>query len=332
MFHAGRGDDPIDVVFYMGDGFTIVPFINALDPLRIANVLSGRTLFRTRLVSGDGQPVRAINGMMFEVNGAVSDVRQAANVVLFIGFDPVMHMPEQLAIWMRRLVVHGCHLGAAGAGALFLAEAGLLDGYHATIHWRYRESFRERYTSVHLSDNLFEIDRDRFTCAGGTAAMDMMLSAIAAHFGHTLATKVADLYIEDEVRALGDSRALPRRPRFRAQNPALSRVVHMMEANVEHPVSIADLAGHVKLSQRQIGRIFNDHYGQTPVQYYLHIRMEHGRRLIQQTDMPITEVAFASGFSSPEHFSRSYRAIFETSPSQDRRRFRVGPGGPQIKA
>jgi transcriptional regulator GlxA family with amidase domain len=331
MFRAGRGNDPIEVVFYVGDGFTIVPFINALDPLRIANVLSGRTLFRTRLVSDDGQPVRAINGMVFEVDGSVSDARQASNVVLFIGFDPVMHLPEPLAIWMRRLVVQGCHLGAAGAGALFLAEAGLLDGYNATIHWRYRESFHERYASVQLSDNLFEIDRDRFTCAGGTAAMDMMLSAIATHFGHALATEVADLYIEDEVRDVRGNRTIMRRSRFGAQNPTLSRVVQLMEANVEHPLRVADLARHAKLSQRQIGRIFHDHYRQSPVQYYVRIRMEFGRRLIQQTNMPITEVAFASGFCSPEHFSRRYRALFETSPSQDRHRCRKSPGGPKIR-
>ena len=322
VFRENLEGEPIEIDFYIGDSFTIVPFINALDPLRIANNISGKKLFRWRLLSDDGKPVRAINDMVFPVDAAIRDISSSSNVFLFIGFDPIMELPRELATWLRGLVVQGAHLGAAGAGSLFLAQAGLLNGYSATIHWNYRESFAEEFPQVTMSRNIYEIDRNRFTCAGGTATMTMMLHAIASHYSHDLASEVADLFIAGELSTRDPDHMKLRRARIGVKHTPLNSVIDAMETHIEHPLTIVELANNAGLSQRQLGRMFRLNFQRTPVHYYVELRIQHGRRLLQQTDMPVTEVALASGFSSPEHFSRKYRALIGISPTEDRRRSR----------
>ena len=323
VFQQGLDGDPITIDFYLGDRFTIVPFINALDPLRMANKISGKTLFQWQLLSDGGRPVEAINGMIFPVDSSIKKVVKSSNVILFIGFDPFMELPRELANWLRRLAVQGTHLGAVGAGTLFLAQAGLLDGYKATIHWNYRESFAELFPKVQMSLNIFEIDRHRFSCAGGTATMTMMLYAIANHFGRGLANEVADLFITGEV-SIGDHEKVElRRSRIGIARSPLNAVIDEMENHIERPLSITELAQIAGVSQRQIARLFQNQFQKTPVQYYVQIRMEFGRRLIQQTDMQATEIAIASGFGSPEHFFRTYKKLFGCSPMEDRRRNRL---------
>ena len=322
VFRRRSQEEPIRVDFYIGDRFTVLPFINALDPLRMANLASGKTLFETRIISDDGKPVTAINGMRFEVDAATSDIQRADNIFMFIGFDPLMEVPPALANWLRRLVVQGAHLGAAGAGALFLAQAGLLDGYSATIHWNYRDSFLESFPKIRLSRNTFEIDRNRFTCAGGTATMNLMLHAIAVHFGRDLASEVADLFITGEMDRSDTKLPRMRRARVGVAQNSLRFVADEMEAHIEDPLSIVDLAARANISQRSLTRLFKEYFQVTPVQYYRRLRLQHGRRLMQQTDMPATQVALASGFRSPEHFFRSYRKEFACSPTEDRRKSR----------
>ncbi len=322
VFRESAAGWPIKIDFYIGHKFTIVPFITVLDPLRIANDSSGRTLFEWHLISDDGRPVTAINGMTFPVDSAIDDVVSSDNLFMFIGFDPIMELPQPLANWLRRLVATGTHLGAAGAGALFLAQDGLLDGYSATIHWNYRDSFAETFPNIRLSRNTFEFDRNRFTCAGGTATMTMMLHAIAVHFGNDLASEVADMFIAGEPPTCENHFPYLKRARIGVARSAVNTIIDEMETHVEFPLTIAELAKRAGLSQRQLGRVFRQCFNMTPVRYYNRLRLQYGRRLMQQTDLQATEVAYASGFRSPEHFFRTYRAEFDHTPLDDRRESR----------
>lgn len=323
MFRVNGSSETIEVGFYLADQFSIVPFINAADPLRMANRISGKRLFRWRFYSDDGRPVDAINGMTIPAEGPVADAGDVPNMICCIGFDPIMQMRDDLKATLRRLSCKGAHLGALGAGALFLAEAGLLDGYEATIHWRYHESFRERFPRVRISKNLFDIDRDRFTCAGGTAAMDMMVYAIAIHFGRKLASEVSDMYLAGEIRDPVHEQVPMSYTRFGVRNSKLLSIIEMMENNIEQPIPITQLAKRSGLSQRQLERLFSENLQQSPVQFYIARRLEHARRLLMQSDVSVIQIALASGFASHEHFSRSYKAQFGCSPAQERKRCRV---------
>ena len=210
-----------------------------------------------------------------------------------------------------------------GAGPLFLAEAGLLDNYRATIHWRYRESLKEKFPLVEITENVFEVDRDRFTCAGGTAAMDMMIYAVALHFGRKLASEVSDLFVAGDVRFPAERQRPMSHARLGITNTKMVAAIDLMDAHIERPLTIADLAGRVGLSQRRLERLFREHLQQSPVRFYIRTRLAHARRLLLQSDMPIVEIALASGFATHEHFSRSYKAEFGHAPIAERQNNRI---------
>lgn len=323
MFKSDAASGPIEVGFYLGRHFSIVPFINAVDSLRMANRLSGENLFHWQLLSDDGKPVEAINGMTIVADRPIGEVGDIDNLICCVGFDPVMDVPEELKVWLRRLSSRGSHLGALGAGSLFLAEAGLLDNYRATIHWRYRESFQERFPDIEITQNIFEIDADRFTCAGGTAAMDMMIHAIARHFGRKLASEVSDLFIAGHVRDPIEEQQHMSHTRLGVTNSKVLSIIEMMENNIERPLSIAELASRAELSQRRLERLFRDNLQQSPVQFYIHMRLAHARRLLLQSDLSVIEIALASGYASHEHFSRSYKTEFGHSPMRERQLNRI---------
>ncbi len=319
MFKLSGKRDPIRIGFYLARKFSIVPFINAVDPLRMANKLSGQTLFEWAFISRDGEPVEAINGMTIMVDRALADAGDFPNVICCVGFDPVIEVRGPVKAWLRKLNSKGAHLGALGAGTLFLAEAGLLDGYRATIHWQYLESFAERFPETTLTRNVFEIDRNRFTCAGGTAAMDMVLHFIGLHFGHALATDVSDQFIIGGIREASAQQRLSHRARLGITNPKLLRVVDIMETHIEEPLGLPRLAALTGISQRQMERLFRNQVELSPIRFYTRLRLLHARRLLHQTDMSVLQVGIASGFGTTEHFSRSFKAEFGVSPSADRR-------------
>ena len=318
MFRCGPRSEPIEVGFYLARHFSIVPFINAVDPLRMANKISGQELFLWRLISNDGQPVPAINDMTIVADLSISEAGILPNVICCSGFEPIINVRSNLKNWLRRLDRRGTHLGALGAASVFLAEAGLLDGHRATIHWQYRESFHERFPFVHLTQNLYEICPTRFTCAGGTAAMDMMIHLISLHFGHGLASDVSDQFIVGEVRRAGNEQLHFRRTHLGVSNPKLISVIDAMELHIEEPLPIVELARLAGLSQRQLERLFRDQLQQSPISYYVGARLRHARRLLLQSTLPVIDVGLASGFASAEHFSRSYRMKFGHSPIQER--------------
>lgn len=323
MFHHADPNQPIDVGFYLARQFSIVPFINAIEPLRMANLISGRDLFRWTLISNQGRPVEAVNGMTIAADSAINDAATVSNLICNVGFAPVIELRDNVRGWLRGLSRRGAHLGALGAGTLFLAEAGLLDGYRATIHWRYQESFRERFPDIDVTQNLFEIDRNRLTCAGGTAAMDMMIHIIGRHFGHDLASSVAEMFVAGDIRRPFETQQDVARSIPPSTDAKIVTAIDLMQKNIEHPLSIARLAANTGVSQRQMERLFRTHFDQSPVQYYVRLRLNQARRLLLQSRMSIIEIGLASGFASHEHFSRSYKATFGRSPLHERTAFSV---------
>ena len=322
MFRISERDQPIRIGFYLARGFSIVPFINAVDPLRMANKLSGRRLFEWSFISQDGQPVEAINGMTIMVDRALKDAVDYPNVICCVEFEPIIRVRRAVRNWLRRLARRGAHLGALGAGSLYLAEAGLLDGYRATIHWLYLEGLAERFPMTTVTRSVFEVDRDRFTCAGGTAAMDMILHFIGLHFGHALATEVSDQFIIGGIREASARQRISHGTRLGLTDPRVLRIIDIMEDHIEDPLDLPQLATRTGISQRQMERLFRAHVKRSPVQFYTRLRLRHARRLLHQTDLGVVEIGLASGFGSAEHFSRSFKSAFGVSPTADRRTVR----------
>ena len=308
------------VAFYLVPKFSMLAFSSALEPLRMANQLSGRTLYVWELVSSDGAPVTASNGLALAVHRG-SDTRERYDAALVCaGVDVHRVVDEPGLAWLRRLDRAESVLGAVCTGTWLLARAELLEGYRCTIHYENLAAAREEFPALVISSELFEIDRGRYTCAGGTAPLDMMLSEIGARHGAELANRIAEQFMCERIRARHDRQRVPLTQRIGASQPKLAEAVSLMEANIEEPMTLDELSRHVGLSRRQLERLFQRYLHVVPTRYYLELRLERARQLLLQTSMPIVDIALACGFISAPHFSKCYRDAFSLPPRDERRR------------
>jgi transcriptional regulator GlxA family with amidase domain len=314
----GPSSEPQAIGFLLVPSFSMMAFVSAIEPLRVANRLGGRPLYRWEIVSRDGAPVAASNGMALVADRRAGERTHHAKLVVCAGFEPERHYDRQIAACLQRAARLGSDLGAMDTGSFLLARAGLLDGYRATTHWESLDSFRERFPRVESDPGLFVIDRHRFTCAGGTAALDMMLHLITLQHGHRLAAAVSEQFIHAQIRAPQDRQRMAPHVRQGVTHAGLGKVIALMEDHLEEPVDSRRLSAAAGLSLRQLERRFRRQFQMTPLRYYLELRLQRARALLQYTDLPILEVAVASGFGSAAHFSRTYRSWAGLAPSRER--------------
>jgi transcriptional regulator GlxA family with amidase domain len=312
------GDRPEKFVFLLLEGFTLVAFAGAIEPLRLANRMAGRQIYEWTSLSEGGGSVRASNGIVLESDGAPGEIGKAATIIVAGGINVREASTRPVLAWLRRESRKGHVIGAVCTGAQTLALAGLLDGRACTIHWENRDSFEEEFPEIELRPNIYVIDRNRLTAAGGTAATDLMLRLIAQKHGPELANLVADQMIHTQIRSDSDEQRLSIPARIGIRHPKLSAVIRMMEENIEEPVSPALLAGDVRMSTRQLERLFRRYLNRSPKRYYMELRLKKARNLLLQTDMSVINVALACGFASPSHFSKCYRALYKTTPYRER--------------
>ena len=220
---------------------------------------------------------------------------------------------------LRRRAAHGVTLGALCTGTYILARAGLLDGYRCTIHWENIPAFVEAFPDLDVTSDLFVVDRNRYTCAGGTSALDLVLDLISHQYGKQIAADVSDKLIHHRIRDSNEAQRMDLRSRSGISHPKLLAIVTAMESNIEQPMTCADLASDVGLSTRQLERLFRSYVGATPTRYYLRMRLERARLLLRHTSLSIFDVALATGFISASHFSKCFREQFNSPPSAVRR-------------
>lgn len=306
------------VGFLLLDDFGMLGFASALDALRSANALSGRGLYRWKIYSKDGAPVRSSAGVRIGVDGPIADAGGCELVLLLAGVGAERFRDEVIFEGLRRLARKGIVLGGVSLGPYLLARAGLLNGYRCTVHWENLSSFKEEFPRLQVSAEVFEIDRDRLTCSGGTAALDLMLEIIGSRHGRALAGQVADACILDRIRTRGDPQRMPLRLRLGVSHPKLLRAIELIEISQEHRTNQRQLAGGVGLSERQLERLFRRYLDTTPSRYARDHRLARARDLLRQTRMSVIEVAIACGFTTASHFTKSYRERFGKTPGEDR--------------
>lgn len=309
---------PQKIGFVIVPRFSMIALVSAVDALRLANRISNKDLYSWPIYSIDGKSVVASNG--FELN-PIGDLEQAnhlSTVAVCAGTDVHKIVDKALTSWLRRMDRKGADLGALCTGSYILARAGLLDGYSCTIHWEQLASFAEDFPEIEVTAELFEIDRQRFTCAGGTAGIDMMLNVIAMQHGHELAAQVADQFMHERIRDRHDHQRISLPARLGVRHPKLLSVIELMEKHLEEPLSRAQLARKAGLSTRQLERLFRKYLYRSPARYYLELRLNKARLLLLQTNMSVIDVALACGFVSASHFSKCYRDFFGRTPRKER--------------
>ena len=324
MFGAPSGKTPEAIGFFLIPNFSMIAFASAIEPLRLANRLGEKALYEWALVSSDGGPVTASNGISINPHFSMSELdagtakQRVSSLILVGGVGAEVYDDQETFAWLRRLDRRGADLGALCTASHLLARAGLLDGRVCTLHWENIPSFRETYPDIEVTDDLFKIDGNRFTCSGGTAALDLMLHLIRAEHGEELANRVSEECILDRVRGGHDHQRMPLAVRLGVDNRRLIDSIHLMETHLEEPLSQVELAAAVGISRRQLERLFRRHMGRPPNRHYMQLRLDRARKLLLQTDMTVVDVAMACGFVAASHFAKCYRQFYGVTPRQAR--------------
>ena len=309
---------PRRFVFVLIENFTLLSFSSALDALRIANRMSGKNLYEWMFIGENEEVVSCSAGTQFKLDNSLIELHRDDTLLLCGGTQIQESTTKKLIGWLRREARRGLVIGGLCTAAYPMAKAGLLDGKKATIHWENQDSFAEEFLEVELTKTVFVCDGNRYTTAGGTSSIDLMLKIIADEHGEELANAVADQMIYSSIRTDQDTQRLSVPTRIGVRHPKLSKVIQMMEINIEEPISPSILARDVGMSTRQLERLFRRYLDRSPKRYYMELRLQKARNLLMQTDMSVINVALACGFASPSHFSKCYRAHYDTTPYRER--------------
>lgn len=304
--------------FVLLEEFTLLSFAAAIETLRIANRMAERDIYTWRFLGEGGESVGCSAGTTFQLDDDLIELTRDDVIMICGGVNVQAASTKRVVSWLRREARKGVKLAGLCTAAYTMAKAGLLDRKRATIHWENQDSFTEEFPEVELTKSVFVVDGNRITTAGGTSSIDMMLKIIADDHSEDLANAVADQMIYSSIRTDQDTQRLSVPTRIGVRHPKLSQVIQFMEQNIEEPISPSILAQNVGMSTRQLERLFRRYLNRSPKRYYMQLRLQKARNLLMQTDMSVINVALACGFASPSHFSKCYRAQYNTTPYRER--------------
>jgi len=298
--------------------FAVMSYAATVEPLRAANLLAGRPLYEVLHVGRGAGGVRSSGAALVPAEAQIGEALRLDMLFVIAGGDVGAHDDPALYRWLSRLAREGVALGGVSGGPVILARAGLMAGRRMTLHWEYAEALAEASPDLALERTLYVIDRDRMTCAGGTAPLDMMHALIARQHGAEFARRVSDWFMHTEVRpAVGPQRA-GLAERVGSHTPAVLDAIEVMESHLADPLDLGQLADIAGVSPRQLNRLFSDQLGMPAMRYYRALRLAGAQSLLRNSAMSLTQIALATGFANSSHFSRAYSARFGQPPSRYR--------------
>ncbi|NMT64269.1 choline metabolism transcriptional regulator GbdR [Marinobacter orientalis] len=313
--------EPYRVGFLLIENFTLIALATAVEPLRMANQLAGTELYSWKLLTATGDYARASDGITMVPDASIQEEHSFDLVIVVAGIDVTRSFSRKEVNWLKLMARRHVLMGAVCTGPYVLASAGLLDGHACSAHWECLEAMQEGFPRVQTNNRLFTVERERMTCTGGTVPMHMMLSFLARRHGQELSNAIAHMFVCDRVREEREQQPMPMHPGLACAQPKLAEAAQLMEANIEEPIELQELAALAGISRRQLERLFLKHMGCTPSRYYLRVRLNRARRLIKQTSCSIVEIASMCGFVSATHFSRCYRKLMGRAPKYERMEF-----------
>jgi len=301
--------------FLLLEHFSLPAFTQALDTIITANLLRAG-LFASRTFGLGEEEVISDLGLVIRPDARIDPASLAELDLLVVcgGYRTELKASEELISLLRAAAERGVSLAGLWNGAWFLGRAGLLDGYRCAIHPEHRPALTEIAKSTQVSSEPYVIDRDRLTASSPSGAFHMALDWIKSLHGKALVEGIEDILAFEESRY----RRIKPDENLCVSAP-LREVVKLMDANLEEPLELEQLAVYAGRSRRQLERLFKEQLGTTPQRYYLELRITEARRLLQHTELSQMEVLVACGFVSPSHFSKCYSAFFGYRPSKEKR-------------
>ena len=304
--------------FFLMPGFSIISFAATIDPLRLANQLSGQTLYEWHFYGPADQTVTCSTGMRFQPTRRMNDTESIDRMLVVGGIGAQQESETYLNDWLQNLVRNGISLGATSTGSLLLAEAGVLEGKTCTVHWEERDQLTELYPDLNVSEELYEIDGNLMTCSGGLSGLDMILQLITIRHGESLAHQVAEHCIHPNIRPAHDKQRMKLQLRQHGSHPRLTQALELMREHIQPVLSCEQISDRVGLSTRQLERLFRQHLNSSPTNYYMSLRLDLARQQLKSTRLPIQTVAKKAGFTSTSYFSRCYKKQFGLTPREAR--------------
>ena len=305
--------------FLLVERFALMSFASATEPLRAANLIARAPLYAVQALSVGGQAVVSSAGFAVPAADVARDASGFHTVFVVAGGNPEDWKGARAAYpVLRRLAREGVRLGGISSGSFLLAEAGLLDGRDFTIHWEHAPALREAFPALSPRPARFVIDGDRITCGGGIAPLDMMHALIAGRMGAAFARRVSDWYLHTAVSDPEGPQRGSTADRHGTRHPALLSALETMETALERPLSRTEVARTAGISVRHLDRLFSEETGWSFAETYRSMRLDQARRLLEQSPLSISEIAFATGFSSASHFARAYKERFGRQPKASR--------------
>jgi transcriptional regulator GlxA family with amidase domain len=317
---TSRTDDQAQTIgFLLIPGFALMSYASAIEPLRAANLFAGRSLYRWVHIAHKDETVLSSSGATVSCTARVGDDLDLDLLLVCAGGNPARFTHRPTLAWLRRLAQRGLRIGGVSGGPFILARAGLMAGHRMTIHWEHAPAFAEEFPDLLLTRARYVIDRNRVTCAGGVAPLDLMHALIAEKHGAELATRTSDWFLHTEVHPGGGPQRASLADRYRINRRDLIAALELMQNNLGNPLDRAAVAKSIGLSTRQLDRLFARHLRKSFADHYRAIRIEAAGELLRHSALTITEIAIACGFANASHFSTSFKAETGSSPSDERR-------------
>ena len=311
-------ESPKQFAFVLIPSFSLVAFACAVGAIRAANADSGQELYAWKCVSAEGDLVTASSEI--DVKTERLEAANGASVVVVCGGDRShSYSNKTLNTWLKTMATRKCSIGAISDGAFVVAASGLFDGCRSTIHWKCLSAYQERHPNLDIQPSIMEISENRFSCAGGTASLDLMLHFILEDHGPHIVGQIADNYFHDTIRDDSQVQHLTNAFRLASRSTTLTDALLLMEQNLEEKLSVSEIAARVGVSHRQLDRLFKKHLETSPNRHFRQMRLSRASGLLLQTGMSVTEIALASGFQSASHLAHYFRKTFGKTPGEFRR-------------
>jgi transcriptional regulator GlxA family with amidase domain len=300
------------------DGFSLMAYASAMEPMRAANLLSKEPLYSVRNLPVSGANSRSSSGALIKADAYLGEQVDFDLLLIVAGKEAGSYRNAQLENWLRLLASRGVLIGGVSGGPLVLAHSGVMDGFRMTIHWDHVDALTQISPRLVVERSLYVLDRNRLTCGGGTAALDMMLALIKYQQGPEIALKVSDWFLHTDLRVGENAQRSGLAERYNTSNEHLLKALEAMENHIADPLELSQLAALADLGARQLNRLFTKYLESSAVNFYRQLRLKKSQQLLIRTSLSVHDVALATGFANGAHLSKSFSDRFGLSPKRYR--------------
>ncbi|MGB0865589.1 MAG: GlxA family transcriptional regulator [Granulosicoccaceae bacterium] len=309
------------IVFALCPHLPLLAIASALELLRHANRACGFEAYQWSLVSEDDRAVQDTTGLQLTPNCRLDELQGVDALYVVAGFGAADWRAPRLEHCLKRLATAGATLGGISNGSYLLAKSGLLDGYQSTVHWEDFERFLHDYPAVHARYQRYVIDRKRHSCSGATSTFDLFLELIERELGKEIALRVSmQMLLHSEPLAMQKAE-FPLQHQWKL-SPRLQRAISAMEASGDSPPTVESLAVQLGMSRRSLHNLFQREVGIAPKVVLQQLRLNRVQALLQYSELSLSDIAEATGYSSQSHMTLCYKRHFSTTPAITRAKHR----------